>query len=295
MLARRVRLLLPLLVVACGDPAPAPNESTELADHIDRENDVTVVDASGRAHHFPTPPERVVSLVPSATEAVLALGKASVLIGRTDYDDHPEVRQLPSVGGGLQPNIETLLGLDPELVIRFDAESDPFTPDRLDRAGIPHFAVRPDRIDDIHLMVEHLGAILDRQEEAVAHLQAMDEALGEIREAVSDRPRPRVAYLLGGTPPWVAGKDTFIHELLEIAGAENVFSDLASQYGEVSLEAIARRDPDWILVVEGAPIPPNLPTPERVKPVSPLTRSPTLRLAEAAWELAADLHPDVFR
>jgi iron complex transport system substrate-binding protein len=285
-----------LLLSAClpSDGSDAPLE--DLSDWaLESDEPRRLVDDAGREHRLSAPPTRIVSLVPSATEVLVELGAHHLLVARTDFDTAQVVRSIPSVGGGLQPSLEVLLALKPDLVIRFGAETDPFTPQGLDRAEVPHFAVRPERISDVRRMVKNLGRIVGRTEVADLALERLDAGLDSVREEVRDRPRPKVAYLLGGSPPWVAGPENFIDELLEIAGAENVFGDLPRPYTEVSLETLVSRAPDLLLVVEGVPLPENLPALSRVRRVSPLTRSPGLRLAEAARELARNLHPDGVR
>ena len=105
---------------------------------------IQLIDAAGTRHTFQAAPRRIVSLVPSATEALLEMGVANHLAGRTDYDRMPELSGLPSVGGGLQPNLEILVSLDLDLVIRFAGDSDLATAERLTDLGTPHFAVQPD-------------------------------------------------------------------------------------------------------------------------------------------------------
>ena len=122
---------------------------------------VQLVDAAGTRHTFEAAPRRIVSLVPSATEALLAMALANRLAGRTDYDRMPELAGLPSVGGGLQPNLEILVSLDLDLVIRFAGDSDLATAERLTELGIPHFAVQPDGIEDVLTIIGDLGRIMD--------------------------------------------------------------------------------------------------------------------------------------
>ena len=108
------------------------------------------------------------------------------------------------------------------------------------------------------------------------------------------RRRVKVAYVLGEHPPWVAGPDTFIHELLVFAGGENVFSDLNALYGPVSVEEFLVREIDLFLTPEGGTV--SLPASEiPVVRVSPSLEIPGPDLARSAWDLAAILHPEAFR
>ncbi len=292
-------IALVFLACACG---PQENGPPLGGDEVDREVHETegeaqrgtrLTDDAGRTHRFEEAPDRILSLVPAATEVILALDGRKRLVGRTDFDTLAAVRSLPSVGGGLEPNLEVLLELDPELVIRYAAESDPGTPRQLDRVGVPHFAVQPESVQDIRRMVERLGAILGRTEAAARELEELDRRLAEVEAAVADRPRPRVAYLISGRPLWAASEGTFVDELLEVAGGTNVFRDLPAPYAEVSLEALLDREVDRILLVEGETAPPGVPSNE-VTTVPGYTRSPSLALPEAARTLAERLHPEAF-
>ena len=245
--------------------------------------------ASGQEH-----PSRIVSLIPSATQILLALGAQDLLVGRTEYDTAQVLAHLPSVGGGLQPSMETLVFLEPDLVIRFAGDSDRSTPARLDDLGIAHLEVQPDRIADVQALTEELGDLTGREAEAASLIDRMDATFEEIRTRLQGRIPVRVAYVLGDHPPWVAGPDTFIHELLVAAGGENVFSDLTGLYGPVSPEEFLVRKIDLILTPEGgAVILPNSEIP--VVYVPPSFEIPGPDLARSAWELAAIMHPEVFR
>ncbi len=254
---------------------------------------VEVVDDSGARHRFDTPPTRIVSLVPSATETLLALGMGEHLVGRTDYDRLLELAELPSVGGGLQPNLEVLVSLDPDLVVRFEGESDRVTADRLSDLGIPHFAIQPDGIADVQSSIRRLGAITGTRNAADSILAAIQQALDEVAARVESLPRRKVIYLMGGEPPWVAGPGTYIHELMAAGGADNVFGDLEGLYGPISLEQLITRDVDLILVSEGG-VPRQVSEVEHA-PVPSWVEVPGPRLGEAARTIARLIHPDAFR
>lgn len=253
-----------------------------------------VTDDAGRTLSFDAPPRRIVSLVPATTEILLALGAADRIVGRTDFDTLPPVDTLPSVGEGLRPSVERIVALDPDLVVRFDAPSDPGTPGRLDDLGVPHVAVRPDGIDDVRRIVRLLGTIVDAAPRADSLIDAMDAELEAVAERVDTLPEKRVAFVLGGSPPWVAGPGTFIHELIELAGGRNVFDDLGELYGPVSPETFVSRGIDVVVVPEGES--PELPVrdvPLRHAPAWMQTPGPDL--GEAARTMAELLHPEAFR
>jgi len=254
---------------------------------------VDVMDDAGARHHFEAPPTRIVSLVPSATETLLAVGVGGRLVGRTDHDPQQELAELPSVGGGLQPNLEVLVSLAPDLVIRFEGESDRATVDRLSDLGIPQFGIQPTGIADVQSSISRLGTITGAGFVADSILAAIQEALDDVSSRVQGLPRRQVVYLMGGEPPWVAGPGTYIHELLVAGGAENVFDDLGGLYGPISLEELITRDVDLILV-SGGGVPQQVSDVEHAQLPS-WVEVPGPRLGEAARTIARLIHPDAFR
>ncbi len=253
---------------------------------------VRVVDDAGTEVVFEQAPTRVLSLVPSVTDILLALGQADRLIGRTDYDRAEEVRHLPSVGGGLRPSMERIVALEPDIVIRFRGESDPDTPRQLDAWGVPSLAIRPDRVDDIRRIIGVLGTMVGEPERADSLRGVMDGELRAVSQQVRGAPTPRIVFL-GGDPPSVAGPGTFLHELVVFAGGENVFGDLRSLYSPVSLEEILRRDVDLILAPEATPLPTGLGGIQvRLIPLDVL--NPGLQVGRSARTIGAILHPDRF-
>jgi iron complex transport system substrate-binding protein len=151
-----------------------------------------------------------------------------------------------------------------------------------------------DRVADVRALIAELGALTGLGDRAGELVAEMDATLDEIQRRVTGRPRVRVAYILGGSPPWVAGPGTFIDELLATAGGENSFSDLEALYGPVSPEEFLVREIDLLLAPEGGEV---FLSSDRVPlvRVSPALELPGPDLAQAAWELAKLLHPEVFR
>ncbi len=235
-------------------------------------------------------PRRIVSLVPAVTDMIVALGEGQRLVGRTDYDDGPALDSLPSVGGGLDPSLERLVSLRPDLVIRFEGITDTNTPARLDQLGVAHLGVRTDRIDDVREILGRLGRILGREARADSLVAAIDAELAAIREEVAARPAVRAAYVLGGDPPWVAGAETFLDELITIAGGENVFADLELRYGGVSPETFRARAPEVILLGPGTALDPELVGSARVVTLPAAVEQPGWDLGVAARAVAEALH-----
>ncbi len=256
---------------------------------------VVVRDQAGREVQLPSPPARVISLVPAATGILLAMGEGDRLVGRTDYDGDPAVDHLPSVGGGLHPSLELLTSLDPHIVIRFEGDQDRATPSALERAGIPHLAVRPDRLDDIFEMIALLGDLLGVPGQAEALESELRGELAEVQDRIAGEPPVRTLFLLGGDPPWVAGPGTFLHELVEIAGGLNVLDEgEVPLYGPVSVEEVIRREVSILLIPETGRVPAGLRRLE-VARLSGDVQSPGVGVGESAREISRALHPEAWR
>ena len=251
---------------------------------------VRLVDAAGAEVVLERPARRVVSLVPSATETLRAMGADAVLVGRTDFDDQPWAARLPSVGGGIEPDLEALVALEPDLVVRFAGEQDPRTPERLDALGIPHLAVRPDRIEDIYRTAELLGEATGFEAAADSLVAATRAGLASVAASVRGLERLRVAYVLGGTPPWVAGPGTYIDEVVSLAGGDNVFADLGALYSAVSSEELRSREIDVVLLSESASYDRTLTPNTRIERVGEELEIPGPDVVDAAQDVAELLH-----
>ena len=251
---------------------------------------ITLLDASGVEHVLPRPAGRLLSLVPSATETLRAMGAESTLVGRTDYDTGKWIAELPSVGGGIGPNLETVVALQPDLVVRFAGGQDQTTPSRLDELGIPHISVRPDQIEDIYTTAKLLGRATGYEAAADSLVQVIRSNLERVSSLTAKLPRQRVAYVLGGTPPWVSGPGTYIHQIITLVGGENVFRDLGSLYSAVSPEEILNREIDVVLVANEGAIDPFLSQDARIEVFGPALEMPGPDVVEAASRVAELLH-----
>jgi iron complex transport system substrate-binding protein len=253
-------------------------------------SEVRLVDASGTELVLERPARRIVSLVPSATETLRAMGAAGVLVGRTDFDTASWAERLPSVGGGIEPDVEALVALEPDLVVRFAGEQDPRTPARLDALGIPHLAVRPDRVEDIYRTAELLGEATGFEAAADSLAAAIRSQLDAVAASVRGLERVRVAYVLGGTPPWVAGPGTYIHEVVSLVGGDNVFADLGALYAAVSPEELRTREIDVVLLADGATLDRSLTPGARLERVRADLEIPGPDVVDAAHHVAELLH-----
>ncbi len=248
---------------------------------------IELVDAAGRTHRLDGPARRIVSLVPSATATLVAIGARDRLVGVSDYD---VLDSLPSVGGGLEPNLEALVALEPDAVLRFAGEQDPRTPARLDALGIRHVAVRPVDLDDLYETNRILGRLTGREPAADSLSAAIRLGLERLSRSVEGLPRKRVVYMLGGSPPWVAGPGTYITEMLELVGADNVFDDLDAPYSAVSPEELRSRDVDVVLVPRAGAHDEALTPGARVEVVGDALEVPGPDVVRVVREMAEAVH-----
>lgn len=276
--------LVLLVLTGCGSPEPETDQGA-LPDSL------TVSDAEGRTINLDGPARRIVSLVPSATLTLAALGAQGVMVARTDHDTASWTAALPSVGGGLQPSLEAIVALRPDLVIRFGGPQDTRTPASLDDLGIPHLAIRPDGIPDILETVRLLGRVSGRVPAADSLVARLEAGLDSVRTAAAELPPVRVAYVLGGDPPWVAGPGTYVHQLLELAGGVNAFADLETLYAAVSLEEFVARRIDLILTPQAGRLDARFLGGARIAAVGDALELPGPGVAEAAWTVFHVLHP----
>jgi len=249
----------------------------------------TFVDADGKEVRLAVPVRRVVSLVPSATLTLDAIGARDVLVARTDFDTASWAAPLPSVGGGLEPSVETIVALRPDLVIRFGGPQDARTPARLDELGIPHLSIRPDDIEDVFSTIRLLGHVTGRDEAADSLVSRLRRELDTVQRGAEGVPPVRTTYVLGGDPPWVAGSGTYVDEIIRLAGGVNVFSDLGSLYAAVSPEELVARDIDVVLLQKGSTFDRRLVEGTRIVEVGGDLELPGPGVAEAAREVARAL------
>jgi cobalamin transport system substrate-binding protein len=285
--------LLTAWSLACADVAERPDRNTDPNSDSTGVG-VPVIDAAGVAHQITAPPTRIISLVPSATETLIAIGATERILARTDFDDFAEVSALPSIGAGLQPNLEAILAQNPDLVIYFYGSSDEATPRRLSEAGIRAFGVRPDGVEDVRQIIRDLGNITGRTESADSLLTELDRTMEEVTVRIQGLPRVRTVFSLGGDPPLVAGPDSYVSELIALAGGENVFADIEGLYSPASLEEFLVREIDVVLMGPHDEASDRIGAlPIRRLPASVEIPGPRLHLAARA--IAEALHPEAFR
>ncbi len=241
--------LTALLAVAGCDSAPEMDRNPETA-----ASPVVVTDDAGREVRLPAPARRVVSLLPAGSETVVALGGIDLLVGRTRYDTDPTLAHLPSVGGGLDPSMEALTALSPDLVIAFETAGGSPVRARLEQMGIAVFGIQTQDTADVFRNIAKLGQLIGRDGAADSLAREIRGRLDAVRRSVPAGDRPRVLYVAGLDPPIVAGPRTFVMELVGVAGGEPIgaLERAAGVWPQLSFEELVRQDPDVVMLPVGA-------------------------------------------
>ncbi|HXU89247.1 MAG TPA: cobalamin-binding protein [Methylomirabilota bacterium] len=224
-----------LLLLIAARPAAAPSLTDMLA------RDVPLA----------APPTRIVSLVPSVTESIYALGGQARLVGRTDWCDYPAAaREKPSVGGMINPSIEMIVALKPDLVVATDEGNREETTVQLGRLGIPTYLVHAHRVDQMLDMVTRVAGLVDRREAAGPLIASIRGRIDAIRARVAPLPAPRVLYVLWPEPLIVPGRASHLTELIELAGGRSITGGEGESYVRFSLEAAVARAPEVIVLAD---------------------------------------------
>jgi iron complex transport system substrate-binding protein len=212
-----------------------------------------LVDDAGDTLRLPAPARRVVSLIPATTELLFAIGADSAVVGRTRYCDYPAAaKAVPDLGDGIKPSIEAVVARRPDLVILYNSGQNAAVAGRLRELGIAAIRLNTDTLNDVGRVTEMLGRLTGHQRGADSVTAVFDTAL-----ASATRPprgnRPKVLLLVWEQPPMTVGRGSFLSELVERAGGENLFADVTASSGVVSIEAVAARNPDLILTTTEGP------------------------------------------
>ena len=255
-------------VVGCSNPAennPPVESNGPVEENTPVENSapveagfpVTITDSTGTEITLTQAPNRIVSLAPSTTEILGALGVTDKIVGRTDYCDFPEaVEAAQSVGGTSNPNIETIVDLNPDLVVASTHVSDEVI-NKLREVNIPvAFLNEQENFEGTYSAIENIGLLVGRSEEAATIINDMKTKVDEVIQKVANLPedavKPRVYYAAWyGDSDSAATGDTFIGEMIELAGGDNIAKD--ATYWSITKEKIVEGDPDMIIIpsVEG--------------------------------------------
>ena len=268
-----------------------------------------VTDETGRTVRVPQPVNRIVSLAPSLTETVYALGLQDRLVGDTVYCDYPpDAQKKAKVGDTINPSLEQIAALHPDLVLvtsinRFETEN------ALETLGIPTYGTDPHTVNEIMSSSRKLADVLGAPEAGVSVAEDMQRHLADLQHRLAAATPKRVLFVVWHQPLISVGKHTFIADALRLAGAVSIV-DSEQDWPHVSLEEVARLQPDF-LVFAASHSDTSGPTVDalaalpgwsivdavsnrRIAVISEAVNRPAPRIVSAIEDLARQLHPDAF-
>jgi iron complex transport system substrate-binding protein len=295
--------LFALLVTSCAKapesatPAPAP-----------------ITDQLGRAVTIKAIPQRIVSLAPSNTEILFALGVGDRIVGVTDYCTYPpEAKEKPSIGGFSTPNIEEVIAKNPDLILADVIHKDKVIP-QLESKGLTVIALNPKTIDEVLAAITLIGKVTGAEKEAasmVADMKGRIKAITDKTDKLSEGQKQRVLEIVWHDPLMAAGADTLHDELIGKAGGINIAHNL-TDYADISLEAVIAANPEVMIADVGMGEGEDLPfqflmSESRLKDTDArknnrvysinveLVSHPGPRTVTALEQLAKFIHPEIFK
>jgi iron complex transport system substrate-binding protein len=265
----------------------------------------------------PPAPRRIISLVPAVTEMLFAIGDGDAVVGVSSYDHYPAaVETRVRVGALVDPDFERIISLKPDLIVVYGTQADLIT--RLDRAHLPMFRYAHAGLADITSTIRAIGLRVGRADAANAEADRIEGELAAIRRRVSQEPRPKTLLVFGREAGALRGIYAsagigFLHDMLDVAGGDDVFGDVKRQSVQASTEQILARAPEVILEIRSEagfteaqadeqmkvwrtlPAIPAVKTNRLIMLTGAMLSIPGPRVAEATLAIAKALHPKAFQ
>jgi iron complex transport system substrate-binding protein len=263
-----------------------------------------ITDGAGRKVRIGTV-KRIVSLAPSSTEIVYALGMGALLVGVDRYSNWPpEAKKIEQVGADIDPSLERVLALKPDVVLTATSANTQATVQSIARLGLPVFVSTDATVEDVYRGILSHGEILERRAEAARLVASMKASLAAVSERVRGKPPVKAAIVVWSEPLVVAGGRSHVGELLAVAGGINIAADSPQPFPTYSLERMVERAPEVIIVGSHADVTPPLRPLESLGSIPAVKNQrillldgdllfrPGPRLPEAVETLARALHPE---
>ena len=244
--------LLAGTLTACSEATESTTPTPTLT-QTQTPTSFTITDHFGRVVTINnTHPQRIISLAPSNTEILFALGLGDRVVGVTDYCNYPpEATTKPSVGDYTEPNIEVIIAMEPDLVLATEEHETEMA--QLESHGITVVGLNPTTIDEVLASITLVGQITGQEAEAASVVNDMQKRIKAVTDKtsmLSETEKTRVFYIIWHDPIWTAGAGSFANALIEIAGGVNIAHDL-SGYADISMEAVIAGNPQVIIAGVG--------------------------------------------
>ncbi|QXM07381.1 ABC transporter substrate-binding protein [Crassaminicella indica] len=269
---------------------------------------LTIVDSYNREVIIESEPKRVVSIAPNITETIFALGAGEKLVGRTDYCDYPEkVKSIASIGSLMEPNIEKIVALKPDLVVA----STHFKEDVLNKLEELNVKVivlyGEESFEGAYAIIGKLGKVLNAQEASEKIISSMKDQVKNVIDKVKNAERPEVYYVVsyGAGGDYTAGEGTFIDKMINLAGGKNAARDTTGW--KYSLEKLIEKDPDILICSKYYDAKKGIMNTNGYKDLTAVKEGRLFeidnnlldrqgpRLADGLYELAKIIHPELFK
>ena len=249
-------------------------------------------------------PARVVSLNPATTEIAFAIGAGNRLVGRTHWDLYPpEAKNVPDLGSGIRPNVEAVLGVKPDLVLLYASIDNRAAASRFRAAGVNTLSLKIDRIAHFHRAVGLMSLLMGDSASGAVLSDSVKRTLERVQRATASLPKPTVFWHIWDAPLITIARGSYMNELIDIAGATNVYGEMTAASPTVGIEDVLQRNPRYIITgPEGAAkikADPRWSAAPAVKEGrvlvvdTALVGRPATRLGEAAVSLAKLFHPGI--
>ncbi|MBL8168758.1 MAG: ABC transporter substrate-binding protein [Acidobacteria bacterium] len=233
-------LLALALVSACARPGVSPQNARR-----------TLTDGLGRTVSVVAKPQRIISLAPNITEILFAVGLGDHVVGVTSYCDFPAAAQTKEkIGDTLHPNLERIIALKPDLVLVTTSSQLETLTRQLDQLQIPVYITNPRTVRDVIASIRTLGEVIAAERAAIELADEMARRLSAVETRVGALPKPSVLYVLQTAPLITAGRNTFINDLITLAGGRSIAAEETTDYPQFSREAVIARAPEIILAPE---------------------------------------------
>jgi iron complex transport system substrate-binding protein len=248
-----IAVTLLAVTIACGPtPTQPPSPPTTQPPTESAAFPLTLADDLGREVTIEAKPQRIVSLAPSNTEILFAVGAGEQVVGVTTYCNYPQEAQTREQIGGFSAetiSVEKIVALEPDLVLSAGKIHETVS-EALERAEITVYAVDAETFDQVYASIEAVGQITGHGEEATNLVAQMKERVAAVESVVAEIPdgeRPTVFWETWDDPLMTAGPATFAGQMIEKGGGVNLFADVTERYPQISAEEVIRRDPEVIM------------------------------------------------
>ncbi len=213
----------------------------------------TVTDELGHKVVVPDHPHRIICLAPNITDSVFAIGAGDDVIARTDYVLYPAAaKKKPSVGSIMEPSLEMILSMHPDLVLGLPHANPQPALDQIQRLGIPVYMVEPHGLQGILKSIKDLGEVLNREPQATAVIRGLQERIAAVRARVAGKPVISVYMPISYEPNMTIGKGSFITEIIAAAGGRSITDDIDQEWPMISMETVVARAPEALVLFHDA-------------------------------------------